>query len=207
MDIFKAVDLLNKGEKIRDVKSPSGVFLEKRNGKIVSSQGREGIDLNTDAEYEIYKEKEPEFINKISILLEDLKQYTQKECTYDCKECKLHLNDECIKDELHNIIKRKDMDEFNKNIITPMKNRFKNIYASGYNGETKMIDISDIRKIKPTIHTGIKDIEEDRYKFIGATKSPEMIEFIFPFSERNKEKTIRKIVDQLTKDGFKMRGF
>ena len=206
MDIFKAVELLNRGEKIRDIKSPPGVFLEKRNGKIVSSQGREGIDLNTDAEYEIYKEKEPEFINKISILLEDLSQYTQERCSYDCKECKLHINNECIKDELHNIIKRKDMNEFNKNIITPMRNRFKTIYASGYNGETKVTDISDIGKIKPTFYT-TKDLEEEKFKFVKASKAPEILEVTFLLNEGEEKEVMKKIVDQLTRDGFKMKGF
>lgn len=150
MDIFKAVDLLNRGEKIKDVKSPPGVFLEKRNGKIVSSQGREGIDLNTDAEYEIYKEKEPEFINKISILLEDLRQYTQERCSYDCKKCELFIDNECIKKNLKDIIKRKDTEEFKRDIVSELKDIEKS-YAK--------YDIPNYN-FKTVIMPGFKDIDE-----------------------------------------------
>lgn len=72
MDIFKALKLLDEGVKIRDIKMPSGVYLEKVNGKIISSQGRQGVDLNTDAEYEIYEEPKPKYIDEICILFKDL---------------------------------------------------------------------------------------------------------------------------------------
>lgn len=174
MDIFKAIDSLNRGKKIRDIKAPIGVFLEKRNGKIISSNGYEGITLNTDSEYEIYEEKEPEFINKILILLDDLKQYTKKKCTYDCNKCGLYINNECIKNKIDNIA----------NI------RYKNQ--------------RDIGKIKPTIHTGIKDIEVEGFNFKKIPTDSKTLEFTF---SPNSEEVMKRIVDQLTKDGFKMRGF
>lgn len=139
MDIFKAIDSLNRGKKIRDVKSPPGAFLEKRDGKIISSNGYEGITLNTDAEYEIYEEKESEFINKISILLEDLRQYTQKTCLYDCKKCELFVDNKCIKRSLKDIIKRKDTEDYEKDMVAELKeikDNYKKYDIPNYNNQT-----------------------------------------------------------------------
>ena len=104
MDIFKALKLLDEGVKIRDVKMPSGVYLEKVDGKIISSQGRQGVDLNTDAEYEIYEESKPKYIDEICILLEKLEQYTQEKCTYDCNKCELKIEGKCYRETLRHIV-------------------------------------------------------------------------------------------------------
>lgn len=125
MDIFEALKLLDEGVKIRDVKMPSGVYLEKVDGKIISSQGRQGVDLNTDAEYEIYEESKPKYIDEICILLEKLGQFTQEKCTYDCNKCELKMGNECYRDKLGNIAKhyntfktkmkiKEEIDEINK---------------------------------------------------------------------------------------------
>lgn len=103
MDIFKALKLLDEGVKIRDVKMPSGVYLEKVDGKIISSQGRQGVNLNTDAEYEIYEESKPKYIDEICILFEKIGSHKIEKCTYDCKRCELMINNQCYRDKLNNI--------------------------------------------------------------------------------------------------------
>lgn len=145
MDIFKALKLLDESVKIRDVKMPSGVYLEKVDGKIVSSQGRQGVDLNTDAEYEIYEEPKPKYIDEICILFKKIGSHKIRveKCTYDCKECELMINNQCYRDKLinialdYNIAKQaKIIEKVNENMEKQNPSDFFKRHMSNYKGET-----------------------------------------------------------------------
>lgn len=100
MNIFEALNALQDGEKIRNVKMPLGVFMELKDGKIMTSLGHEVVSLSTSAKYEKYEEEEPEYINKILLLLDEIKPYLKEECTYNCEKCRLNKNDSCLREEL-----------------------------------------------------------------------------------------------------------
>lgn len=143
MDIFKALKLLDEGAKIRDIKMPAGVYLEKVDGKIISSQGRQGVDLNTDAEYKVYEETKPKYIDEICILFETIGIHKIEKCTYDCKECELMINNQCYRDKLNNIAldyniakQTKIIEKVNENIEKQSSSDFIKRHIFNYEGET-----------------------------------------------------------------------
>lgn len=170
MDIFKALKCLDEGMKIRDIKMPSGVYLEKVDGKIISSQGRQGVDLNTDAKYEIYEEPKPKYIDEICVLLGSLDQYTKEKCTYDCNKCELKVETKCYRHILRNISEsynaakskmrlKEEIDEINKNYEYYEKERLKNyirVDVPNYNGET-LVKIDTSKDITDRIFNSLKE--------------------------------------------------